>query len=79
MQYLENFGNQYKHKYISFPLRGFLTAIIAMPTRRASDPACPLLQVHCLATPYNIWANVQKKDQPHELIFNVLDSSRTPR
>ena len=39
----------------------------------AMDPSCPLRDIFCLATPYNIWGNVQDASKPHELSFDVLN------
>lgn len=37
----------------------------------AGDASCPLLEVACLATPYNIWANIQEEGAPHRMLFDV--------
>ncbi len=39
----------------------------------AMDPSCPLREIYCLATPYNIWGNVQYTSKIYESSFNVLD------
>lgn len=38
-----------------------------------ADRNCPMLEITTLATPYNIWANVQASMKPSEMNFNVLD------
>lgn len=42
----------------------------------AVDPYCPLKAIHTLATPYNLWLNVQAAEAPGALDYNILDSSR---
>jgi len=39
----------------------------------AMDPSCPLREIYCLATPYNIWANLQYTNKVYESSFDVLD------
>jgi hypothetical protein len=39
----------------------------------AADHNCPLFEITTLATPYNIWANIQPTSRPHEMSFDVLD------
>jgi len=39
----------------------------------AMDPSCPLREIYCLATPYNIWANLQYTSKVYESSFDVLD------
>ena len=39
----------------------------------AGDSRCPLVEVACLATPYNVWANVQPGGQPCELSYDILN------
>ena len=38
------------------------------------DPYCPLKEIYCLATPYNLWANVQPSAAPHAISYDVLNS-----
>ena len=42
----------------------------------ALDPNCPLKEIYCVATPYNIWANIQPEARPFMMQFNVLDTSQ---
>jgi hypothetical protein len=42
----------------------------------AADPQSPLRSIHTLVTPYNIFANIQLVDKPHELDFNILNTSK---
>lgn len=37
----------------------------------AGDPDCPLKEIYCLATPYNIWANIQPSTRPQALKYDV--------
>ena len=37
----------------------------------AADPRCPMIDLACLATPYNMWANVQVGGQPCELRYDL--------
>lgn len=37
----------------------------------AADPNCPLKEINTLATPYNLWANIQINSEPSKLIFNL--------
>lgn len=37
----------------------------------AADPNCPLIEIACLATPYNIWANVQPSAKPDKMNFDI--------
>ena len=39
----------------------------------AGDPHCPLKEICCLATPYNIWANIQVHAQPCEMSYDILN------
>ena len=39
----------------------------------AADPNCPLRDIGTIATPYNVWANVQRKALPKDLSFNVMN------
>jgi coiled-coil and C2 domain-containing protein 2A len=39
------------------------------------DPYCPLKEIFCLATPYNIWANVQETTAPSTLSYDILNTS----
>jgi coiled-coil and C2 domain-containing protein 2A len=39
----------------------------------ALDPNCPLREIHCLATPYNVWGNIQTACRPSEMRYDVLD------
>ena len=41
----------------------------------AMDPNCPLRDIHTLATPYNMWANIQEALPPSELNYDVLNSA----
>ena len=42
----------------------------------AADPNCPLRDIGTIATPYNVWANVQRKSLPKDLSFDVMNSKR---
>jgi hypothetical protein len=39
----------------------------------AADKNCPLIEIACLITPYNIYANIQADGRPHMLNYNVLN------
>jgi hypothetical protein len=39
----------------------------------ASDPRCPMVEVACIVTPYNVWANVQVGASPYELEYDILN------
>jgi len=39
----------------------------------AADPHCPLREIACLATPYNLWANVQLEGRPYMMQYDVLN------
>jgi hypothetical protein len=39
----------------------------------ASDPRCPLMEVSCLVTPYNVWANIQPGSLPCDLSYDILN------
>ena len=39
----------------------------------AMDPSCPLREIYCLVTPYNIWANLQYTSNVFESSFDVQD------
>lgn len=39
----------------------------------AADKNCPLIEIACLVTPYNIWANIQADGRPHALNYDVLN------
>jgi coiled-coil and C2 domain-containing protein 2A len=41
----------------------------------AADPHCPLGEISCLVTPYNIWTNIQKASKPKDLRFDVFQMS----
>lgn len=41
----------------------------------ANDPNCPLRDVYLLATPNNVWANIQVSARPAELSFDLLNVS----
>lgn len=41
----------------------------------AADPHCPLHEISCLVTPYNIWTNIQKTSKPKDLMFDVFQLS----
>jgi hypothetical protein len=41
----------------------------------AADPHCPLCEISCLVTPYNIWTNIQKNSKPKDLMFDVFQMS----
>jgi coiled-coil and C2 domain-containing protein 2A len=38
----------------------------------AADPHCPLHEISCLVTPYNIWTNIQKASKPKDLMFDIF-------
>eukprot|EP01041_Mallomonas_annulata_P001440 gene1440-2773_t len=40
----------------------------------AADPSCPVIDIACLATPHNIWANVQTTGKPSAMNFNLLNT-----
>ena len=40
----------------------------------ASDRDCPLIDIACLATSYNIWANIQNEGKPNTLNYDVLNT-----
>ncbi len=42
----------------------------------ANDPNCPLRDVYLLATPNNVWANIQVSARPAELSFDLLNVSQ---
>jgi len=42
----------------------------------AVDPNCPLRDVYLLATPNNIWANIQVEARPSELSFDLVNVSQ---
>jgi hypothetical protein len=50
------------------PITGFVYS--------AMDPSCPVRNIACLATPYNIWANVQTGSKPHEISYDILNIDR---
>ena len=37
------------------------------------DPNCPLQEIYMMATPYNIWANIQISAKPCKMKYNVLN------
>lgn len=39
----------------------------------AADPRCPLIEIACIVTPYNIWGNIQAGGAPCELSFDLLN------
>jgi len=39
----------------------------------AADPHCPLKDIYCLATGYNVWANTQSAVAPYELHYDLLN------
>ena len=39
-----------------------------------TDPYCPLKEIYCMATPYNLWANTQYTTAPHSMSFDVLNT-----
>lgn len=41
----------------------------------AADPSCPLKEIYSLATPYNIWCNVQKLSSPKEISYDIMKPS----
>jgi hypothetical protein len=41
----------------------------------AADPHCPLHEISCLVTPYNIWTNIQKASKPKDLMFDIFQLS----
>lgn len=41
----------------------------------AADPHCPLYEISCLATPYNIWTNIQKASKPKDLMYDIFQLS----
>lgn len=44
-------------------------------TYSAADPRCPLQKINVLATPYNLWANIQVDNVPFKMKYNVLDNN----
>jgi coiled-coil and C2 domain-containing protein 2A len=40
----------------------------------AIDPSCPLKAIYCIATPYNVWANIQDADAPYSMVFDVRNT-----
>lgn len=40
----------------------------------AIDPYCPLKEIHTLATPYNLWVNIQAAASPSALKYDILNS-----
>jgi hypothetical protein len=40
----------------------------------AQDPNAPLRDVFLLATPYNIWANIQVASHPSEIRYDVTNN-----
>lgn len=40
----------------------------------AADTCCPLKEIMCLATPHNIWANVQFESRPCDVSYNVANT-----
>jgi len=44
-------------------------------TYSAADPRCPLQKINVLATPYNLWANIQVDNVPCKMKYNVLDNN----
>lgn len=47
------------------PINGFVYS--------AMDPSCPVRNIACLVTPYNLWANVQTSGKPHDISYDVLN------
>lgn len=41
----------------------------------AADPKCPIKDIYSLATPYNVWANIQKATSPKDLSFDIMNPS----
>jgi coiled-coil and C2 domain-containing protein 2A len=41
----------------------------------AADPKCPIKEIYSLATPYNVWANIQKATSPKDLSFDIMKPS----
>ncbi|CAM9315544.1 unnamed protein product [Ectocarpus fasciculatus] len=39
-----------------------------------ADRNCPMFEITTLATPYNIWANIQASTKPSEMSFDVLNT-----
>lgn len=50
------------------PITGFVYSTM--------DPSCPIRNVACLATPYNIWANIQTGSKPHDISYDLLNIDR---
>jgi hypothetical protein len=50
------------------PITGFVYS--------AMDPSCPIRNVACLATPYNIWANIQTGSKPHDISYDLQNIDR---
>ena len=42
----------------------------------AIDPNCPLRNIYCIATPYNIWGNIQVESAPSEIRYDVFASDQ---
>jgi len=40
----------------------------------AADPSCPLVEISCLATPSNLWANVQQSARPCAMSFDLQNA-----
>jgi hypothetical protein len=47
------------------PITGFVYS--------AMDPSCPMRNIACIATPYNVWANIQSSGKPHEVSFDLMN------
>ena len=41
----------------------------------AVDPNCPLRELHILATPNNVWANLQEQSRPADMTFDLANIS----
>ena len=41
----------------------------------AADPNCPVKEIYSLATPYNVWGNIQKSSCPKDLSFDIMKPS----
>lgn len=41
----------------------------------AADANCPLKDIYTVATPYNLWANIQPSTRPHQMRFDVLNTN----
>lgn len=61
----KNMGNNPENFLIINPCNGYVYSAI--------DPNCPLRDIYCIATPYNLWGNTQVSSRPSEMKFDVLN------